>query len=88
MGLNICKKIVEACGGEIYYDSTYKSGACFCFDIQCESLPNLEESDKDLRLQINEFESGHTFSNLTLGLDLSDNLETLPCKDMYFIFKS
>ena len=39
LGLNICKKIVQACGGEIHYDKAYKDGACFEFDIQCRD-PN------------------------------------------------
>eukprot|EP00347_Sterkiella_histriomuscorum_P016084 403354549 len=34
LGLNICKKIVEACGGSIFLDKTYKQGASFCFNIQ------------------------------------------------------
>eukprot|EP00347_Sterkiella_histriomuscorum_P015876 403355346 len=34
LGLNICKKIVEACGGTIFLDTTYKQGASFCFSIQ------------------------------------------------------
>ncbi len=33
LGLNICKKIVNAMGGEINLDSNYTDGACFYFDI-------------------------------------------------------
>ncbi len=33
LGLNICKKIVNAMGGEINLDSNYTKGACFYFDI-------------------------------------------------------
>ena len=35
LGLNICKKIVEACGGEIYLDDQYTLGASFNFCIRC-----------------------------------------------------
>eukprot|EP00347_Sterkiella_histriomuscorum_P008982 403342980 len=38
LGLNICKKIVEACGGTIFLDTTYKQGASFCFSIQDQEL--------------------------------------------------
>jgi len=39
LGLNICRKIVQACGGDIQYDRNYREGACFIFDIQCKD-PN------------------------------------------------
>eukprot|EP00347_Sterkiella_histriomuscorum_P002976 403366078 len=31
LGLNICKKVVKECGGNIYLESSYKLGASFCF---------------------------------------------------------
>lgn len=34
LGLNICKKIIEACGGSIFLQENYKEGACFCFSIK------------------------------------------------------
>jgi signal transduction histidine kinase len=33
LGLTICKEIVEMHGGKIWYDSSYKNGACFRFTI-------------------------------------------------------
>ena len=33
LGLNICKKIVKALGGDINLDKNYTNGACFYFDI-------------------------------------------------------
>eukprot|EP00347_Sterkiella_histriomuscorum_P018694 403344532 len=34
LGLNICKKIVEACGGKIHLESDYVDGAAFCFSMK------------------------------------------------------
>ncbi|CDW72665.1 multi-sensor hybrid histidine kinase [Stylonychia lemnae] len=33
LGLNICSKVVEACGGNIHLDTGYKNGASFEFSI-------------------------------------------------------
>ena len=33
LGLTICKEIVEMHGGRIWYDSSYKDGACFRFSL-------------------------------------------------------
>eukprot|EP00347_Sterkiella_histriomuscorum_P014290 403361440 len=34
LGLNICKKVVEACGGKIQLESDYVDGAAFCFSMK------------------------------------------------------
>eukprot|EP00347_Sterkiella_histriomuscorum_P015708 403355989 len=34
LGLNICKKVVEACGGKIHLESNYQEGAAFCFSMK------------------------------------------------------
>ncbi len=34
LGLSICKKIVEACGGQIYLDHDYILGASFVFTMK------------------------------------------------------
>eukprot|EP00347_Sterkiella_histriomuscorum_P012331 403369004 len=34
LGLNICKKVVEACGGKIHLESNYQDGAAFCFSMK------------------------------------------------------
>ena len=44
LGLNICKKMVNAMGGEINLDINYNDGACFCFDFQCQ-ITEIEESE-------------------------------------------
>ena len=36
LGLNICKKIVEECGGSIFLESDYKEGASFCFTMEAK----------------------------------------------------
>ena len=35
LGLSICKRIIEACGGEIKLDKEYEDGASFSFFIKC-----------------------------------------------------
>lgn len=42
LGLYICKKIVNECGGDIYYDSDNLIGASFIFNIHCLSPERLE----------------------------------------------
>jgi signal transduction histidine kinase len=51
LGLYICKKIVEACGGDIYYDTEYLQGASFVFTIHC-LRENHEEAihEEDIRV--------------------------------------
>ena len=34
LGLNICKKIVEACLGSIHLEDNYRDGASFCFTVK------------------------------------------------------
>lgn len=37
LGLNICKKIVEACLGSIHLEDSYREGASFCFSVKAYS---------------------------------------------------
>jgi PAS domain S-box-containing protein len=39
LGLTVCKEIVERHGGRIWYESSYKDGACFKFILPREPIP-------------------------------------------------
>ena len=60
LGLNICKKIIEACGGSIYLEQSYNDGSCFCFTIKAYQN---EYDFKQAQLIIALQESGNTRIN-------------------------
>eukprot|EP00347_Sterkiella_histriomuscorum_P007356 403349259 len=49
LGLNICKKVVEACGGKIHLESNYQDGATFCFSMKAY-IDKKQVSLKDFEL--------------------------------------
>ncbi|CDW83581.1 multi-sensor hybrid histidine kinase [Stylonychia lemnae] len=62
LGLNICSKIVEACGGEIHLDHEYKEGASFQFSILAyeneNDLPKNQSRKKEvLKDQLSSYQS-------------------------------
>jgi hypothetical protein len=86
LGLNICRKIVEACGGEIYLDPKYQLGASFCFDIQCE-----EPENSVIEIHLREDEGApksdmhHEISSHSLGIEDQSRSYTLPYTKLYSV---
>ena len=81
LGLNICKKIVNAMGGEINLDRNYKNGACFYFSLQCQRLHSGEimMSSPNVRFDISQ-DNWHSSRNLLTQRSLSN--ETLELEDL------
>lgn len=40
VGLNVCKNIIEALGGQIWLDQTYSNGSHFLFKIEAKDIDN------------------------------------------------
>eukprot|EP00347_Sterkiella_histriomuscorum_P001382 403372250 len=85
LGLNICKKVVEACGGEIYLEPDQEEGACFCFNLKAYQ-DKKQISRKEF--QMNFDESNHE-SIIQKSLK-KDNLDQLldECENSHQIFQS
>ena len=60
LGLYICKLIIDACEGDIYYDKAYSIGASFIFTIKAlqpldqEQSGDLTHDNSDIRLVFSE----------------------------------
>eukprot|EP00347_Sterkiella_histriomuscorum_P010154 403377397 len=61
LGLNICKKIVKECGGDIFLESSYTQGAQFCFSMKAEQV--ISDEMLDHHIQINQSLKINTLTN-------------------------
>jgi signal transduction histidine kinase len=46
LGLHICRKIVEAHGGQIFAESKPGEGACFTFTLPYHFVPQTQETSE------------------------------------------
>eukprot|EP00347_Sterkiella_histriomuscorum_P022915 403336673 len=86
LGLNICKKVVEACGGEIYLEPDQEEGACFCFNLKAyQDKKQISRRE----FQINFDESNHeSIHNISKSLN-QENLDLIEkCENSHQIFQS
>eukprot|EP00347_Sterkiella_histriomuscorum_P018708 403344478 len=69
LGLNVCKKIVNECGGNIYLESSYKNGASFCFSMNAKQVKSSEIIDHQSALTIKNYQGRSQISEKYLSCE-------------------